>query len=497
MGLQRYVHKKLEILVPMSLQASLQRLVLSPPTAIDATLDTLPEFKRTTTTILFSTSGTGKTRRLLDLLTQNFGMYIIAPGVPQRSSGSENANLENSTLLRPVRSNASRDTSSLQEALNAAPFKISEFDASGLCITILFARLIVFAVFRKLLQSQNAKPTPYTWIQLQVNYSELSDPFDLAWRLIRLDLDNCHEHAQWQPLQVNQGLIWCIDEAQAALETPVGGKILDEIWFDVFNLHSKAILSGTALRLSELKGMIDPWAEPHDEVSAQELGYGHSGMIYWETTNVQKINDVVSFWTLYRQHMQDIVNESTQIQELDPDLQSLAQRPLRARAGRPLGFRLDLSYLEALRVLIRINEFQDKSKLKPQYVYLVNIRTAINDHCFTFFGRHRWSTLFIEQILKQAVDSLQKYQTLGQHSVTNAARDAAQATENALQIQLSCIKDKSWAEDLYWIAIRADVFSQSSVIEDTFAHLVSEGFAIVEGLQVASHGTSVDPGSNM
>lgn len=52
-----------------------------------------------------------------------------------------------------------------------------------------------------------------------------------------------------------------------------------------------------------------------------------------------------------------------------------------------------------------------------------------------------------------------------------------------MRTQLSRIKDKPWAQDLYWMAIKADVYSQSSVIEDTTAQLVSEGFALVDKLQ--------------
>jgi hypothetical protein len=55
------------------------------------------------------------------------------------------------------------------------------------------------------------------------------------------------------------------------------------------------------------------------------------------------------------------------------------------------------------------------------------------------------------------------------------------------------IKHKSWVEDLYWMAIRADVFSQSSVIENEVAQLVSEGFTLVE-LQIVDEDTSSGSG---
>lgn len=93
--------KKLEILIPIFPQQSLNRLTHLPPTFLHATLDTNSKFDKTSTTVLFSTSGTGKTRSLLDLLNKKFGMYsmyIIAPGVPY-PKGRQNRK----TLSRKIR----------------------------------------------------------------------------------------------------------------------------------------------------------------------------------------------------------------------------------------------------------------------------------------------------------------------------------------------------------------------------------------------------------
>lgn len=69
-------------------------------------------------------------------------------------------------ILLLVRSNASEDISSLQDALDAAPFKIPMSDVFELSDTIVSARLIVFDFFLKRFPKQQNPPT---WIQLQIN----------------------------------------------------------------------------------------------------------------------------------------------------------------------------------------------------------------------------------------------------------------------------------------------------------------------------------------
>lgn len=59
------------------------------------------------------------------------------------------------------------------------------------------------------------------------------------------------------------------------------------------------------------------------------------------------------------------------------------------------------------------------------------------------FGRYRWSTLFIEEVLEQAVESIQQCGTLSQFSVGDAAKYAAETAERGLRNQLERIQDKS------------------------------------------------------
>jgi hypothetical protein len=503
-GLQEYVHERKDDLISKSLGASLIYLLPSLPVSKCAPVDNLLSFGNAQSSILFSTAGTGKTRRLLDLLENRFGMYIVAPGVPGRSLEPQDAASDNPTLLRAFRGNASEDTFSLQNALDTAPFSITEFDVRELGESIVFARLIVFDAFLELSPVfKEAQPEAcQTWKQLQINCSSGCDPFDLAWRLVRLDLVTYRDYAQRWESGYDYNLVWCIDEVQEVLETGIRKEFLESIWYRVNSLlnckNSKMILSGTALRLEDMRRVIKNFDEREldEEAHAQDSSWFTYSMI----TNVQIIEDFKLFWDMYRQHIQGILGETKEIQKLDQRSQLYTGRALRARAGRPLELNLDLSDLSnlaALDLLLHIEDYQDKSQLAIHDNHLVDIRTAIINHCPKFFGRHRWSALFIEQILKQAVTSIQLWGTIEHLSVEKAAEDAAQTVENALRTQLIRIKDKSWAEDLYWMAIRADVFSQSSVIEDETAQLVSEGFTLVEKLHSANDATGDDSGRKL
>lgn len=124
-------------------------------------LDTpeLVEVSKQSTSILFSTPGTAKTPRLLNVLNKKYGFYTIPPGVPRWSLG-----LGNSISLRPVRSNASEDNCSLQEALDATLTDISQRNIWHCSETIVIARLIVVDNFLKFSSAYQAHLYPQTWL---------------------------------------------------------------------------------------------------------------------------------------------------------------------------------------------------------------------------------------------------------------------------------------------------------------------------------------------
>jgi hypothetical protein len=99
----------------------------------------------------------------------------------------------------------------------------------------------------------------------------------------------------------------------------------------------------------------------------------------------------------------------------------------------------------------------------------------------------------VEHILQQAQES----GYLNKAVIKRAIQKATETAVAALWNQLDKIQDTSWVEDLYWMAIRADIYSQSSIVTDKTARLVSEGFAIVKSMTTAQTSSSQIPSANV
>lgn len=225
---------------------------------------------------------------------------------------------------------------------------------------------------------------PPTWAQLQTNCALPYDTFDLAWRLVRLDHGIAIEDTYaWQGPST---LIWCFDEVQTAFENQIGENFLDRMCFNIrVVVNEKLVLSGTALRLSNLRKMVDKWAIPYSETCAQMPDRDEFVMAYSMITEHPRINNFSPFWELYCQHMEGILTESRAIQQKYPDFRSMGEFPLRTRSGCPLGFDVDFSNMEALTLLQQINKHQNGSRLPNHWVNLVDIRTALQYYCPLFF----------------------------------------------------------------------------------------------------------------
>lgn len=196
------------------------------------------------------------------------------------------------------------------------------------------------------------------------------------------------------------------------------------------------------------------------------------------------IDSVDSFKRLFKEHIQGIIDESA----------SQRQGPLIVRAGRSLDFQVELSLPSQTHLKAIVKRIVSGATSEPKGI-VDELCATIAQECRTFFGRYRWSTLFIEQFLKEILQETKGPMTLvdilnnvpdaekrGESLVKDAATKAKRTVITALQGQLQRAKDEIWIESLYRLAIWADVFNQSSVIEDETARLVSEGFALVKNI---------------
>ena len=398
--------------------------------------------------ILFSTAGIGKTRLILNTLDDRWGMYMMAPGVPQGDS----------SLIQPVRCHASADTSSLFEDLSILkPVLIFERVPF---VQLVHARRLVFDAFR---DKQFAGPhmiNHHNWMLLQISCSRGCDPFDATWRLVRYIKPKSEVKYKYDMK------LWCLDEAQIAFEDPSASSMLMSLWIEIDSPISSAILAGTSLKLGEARDMI---------VQARDMRYRKELQI---KTNFERVENPDGFWDLFEDHFWSLVDETKQKKAaMVPASKSTV--PMVSRAGRMLDFEVDLSDTEYQK-LERLRQIRRSAD--PEECDLHDLRClhqVISKECSHFFGRYRWSVLFIEQLLKEAIKAIKDMGHVSQLSVSDAVSSTIMSITEALSSQLERIKDKPWIEDLYWMAIRADVFSQSSILEDETACLVSEGFALV------------------
>ena len=414
--------------------------------------------------VLFSTAGTGKTRYILDILDKHWGVYMVASGTP---TGYSN-------LLRPVRCGASADTSSLLQ-----DWDIMESTTRTRSIqSIVEARQILFHAFRDRgkKSGQSTIFSRHNWMRLQISCTEDCDPFDAIWRLIRFipTISWKYYHSEYDALKY-----WCIDEAQVAFDGREPNSILPSLLKAIDHLPSFdcfVIIAGTSLRLKQvqefMKAEVLKWLDPPPELKPG----------FKTVTEFPVIETSESFWALFKDHFWNLVAEMTQqtnaLQEARPPM------PLVVRAGRALDFEFKLSgrqrkELDRLRRLAGLKGVVLPDPAEPD---LDKLYQDISNKCTYFFGRYRWSTLFIEQLLKGAISAITSppdgdVSTL---SVSGAVDSSVELITHALSNQLKRIQNEPWIEDLYWMAIRADLFSQSSIMEDDSACLISEGFALVK-----------------
>ncbi len=231
---------------------------------------------------------------------------------------------------------------------------------------------------------------------------------------------------------------------------------------------SPAIIAGTSLSLGEVRNLI------------YYAGHVRQRNKYQVKTSLGTVETSESFWDLFEDHFWNLVDEITQQQPATAHASALSM-PLLSRAGRTLDFEVNLSD-EEHQELERLRRLAD-----PAEPDMPNLYQDISKECSHFFGRYRWSTLLIEQLLKEAIKAIKDSGHVSQLSVSEAVKSTVKSVTEALSSQLERIKNKPWIEDLYWMAIRADVYSQSSIMEDETANLVSEGFAIVKISDQVNH----------
>ena len=449
-GLELYVELKLPPLTQAYVTMAIESLPPKPLLSSIMKKKTKSRIIGEETKYLFSAAGTGKTRFLLDSLLNNKGFYVVVPGIKEQP--------DNVDGICPSRGGASVDICSLSDALRyyLTPSRCQECfgSLSGLWVD---SRFEVRDEFRSVHQSLwKQSDINVDWVRFQINCSSSCDPFDAVWRLYRFSKKRYF-------IQRSDEALWAIDEVQVALEDAVSNQALLNVTRSIHRRYSQGlemprpcILSGTSLRMEKLA----EWA--HEQRGYFEIGSATTIPL------TQSITKKEGFWKLFERHALCIVYEA---EGNDNSSQAFV-----ARAGRRLGFPIPLELCS--RIKTQLVNIQQRS---GGHVF-ERLHDGISEQCSGFFGRYRWSTFFIEELLQRLVACQLKNENevVDVNEVTEAAESAATKVKKALKHQLDRIEGLSWTENLYWMALRADVFSQSSIIDDENARLVSEGFALLE-----------------
>ncbi|MCJ1471152.1 hypothetical protein MMC07_009800 [Pseudocyphellaria aurata] len=436
-GLQLYVKQKQR---PLMLNYLHKYLRSFPSSSISAANilsggSSIPDYNDV---LLFSTPGTGKTYKILKHLSSRRGMYFVAPNIQPSSDGP--------TMLQSTRGGASSDTSSLFEdlkSLRRTELLVQNFHIDSLVESLKCARFVLWDVFRKMIDPGMEYAQ---WTQLQVSCSKHSDPFDATWRLQRLLVSDNWFRTLSKSQEVMQ--VCCFDEAQSVFDDPLAEAILKRLWNRSVDSMDPmdCILSGTSLQLTKANAFV-------------EGGFRFPGIDEDSHLSVTDLGRVTShnFWKFFRDYLNAILMETRVLQD--------KTKPLLARAGRSLDFSLNLTEELQQELLELRNEDSN-----PQ-----SLHSFLATECTFFFGRYRFSAL--------------------RHPKRNSKR--YRDRKEGLWDQLDKVQDASWVGDLYWMAIRADVFSQSSIVEDKTARLVSEGFAMVESMESAQTSSGQTPSTNV
>lgn len=348
--------------------------------------------------ILFAPAGTGKTRRIFELLHQRWGFYISPPNlVPPTTSPGIGADWD-SNMLHPQRLFGSRDTYSFFLDCPIIP-KSSAAINVNLYEHILIAR---FALFREFLL-QSPEPDPRQWLLIQISCADM-DPFDALSRLFRLAQDDVlgFGHSDYEreyecqvvstvasmqlcveatKTKVNARFFdeghtyFCFDEAQTMLGNERASRMMDHMYEAVLCLYAMTkcehghqteassgdtydedmdsamaesasvepsysvidpmlIFSGTALDIDKMKIAID---------SALNVLFDKETPPpqKWKEQHVHHSFPLVandgSFWQLYKMHITELVSE--QLATERSSQVSPSTRPLLSRSGRPLTLR--------------------------------------------------------------------------------------------------------------------------------------------------------------
>lgn len=330
--------------------------------------------------VLFSAAGTGKTRRIFQLLQCRWGFYMVAPNLQPGG-----ASLNTPDIVESRRYAVSRDTLTMFEDHPKMDPQWPSRDIQAY-LPILAARCALLYEFL----DEYPEETPGKWLSLQIGCGT-SDPFDALYRLFRLSdpeylyvdtniaihadipgymVPSCYALLRDLPSQYFSGTLYhCFDEAQVALDDAKSSSMFTDLYsslglydilatdwnpdfFGAVRKHDEhrgkdqssldwmedgmpliypiLLISGTSLRLGELKETLNTCSTDTWDTEPRRG---------WQEPGFHDVFPLVAsdqdFWQLYEKHTTGLLTELENVYNTMQDAES-SDIPFLSRSGRPL-----------------------------------------------------------------------------------------------------------------------------------------------------------------
>lgn len=464
--------------------------------------------------VFFSASGTGNTRHIFELLSKHWGFYLVADnyGDYDQRPGS---------LFLPQQSGASRDMhsfcSDLREIASLSRVTNRGYD---LCEVLLATRLLVFftAVKHKSYRSSGGSAGPMSWLWMQVNCTSKNDPFDTVYRLLRLQNSSglrrtvTEQWSQswqrsggnysWELLNSPAGqpnrLYVCIDEAQNILQTC---EVVPGLMAAMMNMiyrriraaqypHSAsvAIFSGTSLQLRAFNAQLKSWTDylkqfgdllPRSNVQTPSVDQSFDRSRFAIQTDFKLIAENEDLEKLWETYIIEMIMETKDCRDVQPP-------NLLFRSGRQFDEDSWLALCEFRRT------YTTERALQQRYNELFqHYSSQILEHGRPFRGRYRWSTLYIEELLRR----IHQHDGIELDMIRDAMEHAINEVKRGLGEQLHRLHEskkrrqlephqRTLLDDIYWASIKADLLNMPITLTSNEAEqAVTEGFAIVQHIE--------------
>lgn len=483
--------------------------------------------------LLFSVAGSGKTQRSFDLLYKAYGHYVVSGHISDDRSSVE-------SIRMPRRGGASNDSKLIYKYTNI----IDQFSAMQYISKQLFLnRELALATFQQMYKGLS--PPHWLLFQTACNNLPLGNEYHNVFRIGGFDpftptlqvqlLHGTHGSLtdslldSIRPIRNNSGdappRLFCIDEAQCDLQKTSSGfasgtsnlrGILDGMYGLITSLFLRAehVISGTSLRLGEAKAAGD-YMEGIEKDKANSvhlpIPYRKKPKVIEQDFPLLGPSNDEGFRFLFRAHVERTIHRIVFLCRLDEkavqshslwevfapatgrlkkeEFYRLAKEQL-AQDQQPQQGNRNFTDMDAERMTEKICRHfgcpaPDASTIVVKHKDRWN-RVVV--HSRPLRGRYRWSVIYIEHLLSEYFLE----QKLDEKAIRLQSKECQKLVKGDLRKRLQELQRSNKAEhvhmleDLSWTAVRADLMHKPTILKDDRSmELITEGFAVTQGDQVA------------